>query len=176
MEIINYGIILRKITLNDMELMRTWRNSDFVKKHMVFKSYLTREMQIDWYLKINNINNYYFIIYKENKPIGITNLKDIDFSNGTAESGIFMYSEEYTNSDLGVRATFSLLDFAFLTLKLNKLRQTIIVENKAAMNFNKSLGVKITENKDGICKGELVKEDYYKKTLKIRNYINKYIS
>ena len=176
MEIINYGIILRKITLNDLELIRTWRNSEYVKSFMVFKSYISKEMQENWFLQINNDNNYYFIIYKENTPIGLTNLKDIDFYNGTAESGIFMHSEEYTNSDLGVRATFSLLDFAFLTLKLNKLLQTIIVENKAAMNFNKSLGVRITENKDGICKGELVKEDYFKKTLKIRNYINKDIS
>lgn len=166
-----YGITLQKISISDLELIRSWRNSDYVKQYMVFQDHITSEMQLNWFHKIDNLNNYYFLIIQNNEAIGLANIKDINHDLKTGESGIFMKSEEYTNSDSGVRATLTLLDFAFLTLNLVRLFQTITKANKAAQNFNKHLGVTITLTENDVSKGFLDKENYLKRTNKIRKFL-----
>lgn len=172
MIISKYNIVLQKIDASDLELLRNWRNSNFVKQFMIYKDYITSEMQIEWYEKINNKNNYYFKILKDGLPIGLTNIKDIDLDNETGESGIFLVSPEFINSDIGIRASIVLLDFAFFTLGLKELYQTIDINNKTALSFNKHLGVLIIEDTIGIYKGVLTRERYINKTEKIKKYLN----
>lgn len=172
MIITDYGILLKQIGTEDLELIREWRNSEYVKQYMVFKDHITSEMQLNWFNRINNEHHYYFLIIHENTPIGLANIKDIDLEKQSGESGIFMNKPEYTDSDLGVKATLALLDFAFLTLNLVRLYQTITTLNTAALNFNKHLGVVITETTGEINKGFLLKETYLTKTNKIRNFLN----
>lgn len=167
-----YGITLQKISISDLELIRAWRNSDYVKQYMVFQDHITSEMQLNWFHKIDNTKNYYFLIIQDNTAIGLANIKDINHDSKTGESGIFMKSEVYTNSDSGVKATLALLDFAFLTLNLVKLFQTITKANKAAQNFNKHLGVTITHTQNGVSHGYLDKEKYLLRTDKIRKFLN----
>jgi UDP-4-amino-4,6-dideoxy-N-acetyl-beta-L-altrosamine N-acetyltransferase len=172
MKILKYGIELKKIESSDLELIRGWRNSDYVKKYMVFKDYITFGMQQNWFNKISNENNYYFVIITDGIAVGLASIKDIDNNLKIGESGIFMKSEEYTNSDIGVKATLALLDFAFLTLSLEKLFQTIKEANKSAKNFNKHLGVIITQTKNGVSYGYLSKQNYLLRTQKVRKFLN----
>lgn len=172
MIISKYGIGLKKIESSDLELIRGWRNSDYVKNYMVFKGHITFEMQQNWFRKISNENNYFFVIIKDDNAVGLANIKDIDYDLKTGESGVFVKSEEYTNSDIGVKATLALLDFAFLTLSLKKLFQTIKEDNTSAQNFNKHLGVIISQTKNGVSYGYLSKQNYLIRTEKIRKFLN----
>ena len=172
MIISKYGINLKQIATSDLEMIRSWRNSDYVKKYMVFQDHITSEMQQNWFHSIDNVNNYYFLIIQDHETIGLANIKDINYDLKTGESGIFMKSEEYTNSDSGVKATLALLDFAFIKLNLARLYQTITKTNKAAQNFNKHLGVTITKIQDDVSHGYLDKETYLLRTDKIRNFLN----
>lgn len=131
-------------------------------------------MQKNWFKKINNKNNYYFLIIHEEEPVGLTNIKDIDFKSGTGESGIFLHSPVYTGSIVAIQAIFTTLDFAFIDLNLISLYQTILISNKAAIKLNKYLGVQIVESKDGVIRSILKKENYLIKTHKNRIFLKKH--
>ena len=173
MKLSNYGVILQKISLSDLELIRKWRNSDSVKQHMVFQDHITSEMQLNWFHKIDNPNNYYFLIIKDGTAIGLANIKDINYESKTGESGIFLCDSEHQGSFTGALATFVLLDFAFDTLNLQILKQSILSTNKNAISFNKKLGVEIVETKNGILTTKLEMNSYKYNNLKLLPILNK---
>ena len=170
-----YGISLKKIQKSDLELVRNWRNSDYVKQFMIFKDFISPQMQNEWFLKVDNDNNFYFIISYHNIPIGLANIKDINSELKTAEWGIFLCSPKFLNGVIAIRSTFLLLDFAFENLNIFSLYSTILSSNLSALNFNKQIGLKVLENDNKIIKGILFKGDYLYKTKKLKELLSKYI-
>jgi hypothetical protein len=73
-----YGVKLRRLQIEDIELVRFWRNQEHVVKNMEFKRQITSEEQLIWFNSINNIANYYFMIEFEGKDIGVINVKNVD--------------------------------------------------------------------------------------------------
>ena len=100
MKITNYGVTLSRLTEDKIELVRNWRNDPKIAQYMEFKEHITPEMQLNWFKKINNENNYFFIIEFEGKEIGLINVKDIHYSEKVGEGGIFIYDDNYLNSDI----------------------------------------------------------------------------
>jgi RimJ/RimL family protein N-acetyltransferase len=132
-----------------IELVRFWRNDPKITQFMDFKDYISQEMQVIWFNKINNKYNYYFIIEVDNKEVGLVNIKDIDYENCIGETGIFVYDDFYLNSDLPFRAILCANDYYFEDLNMKILLGRVIKNNKRAIRFNKALGskeFKIIEN------------------------------
>ena len=170
-----HDIRLKKILKSDLELIRGWRNSVFVKQFMVFQDFISPQMQEEWYLKIDNDYNFYFIILNQNIPIGLANIKDINTELRTGEWGIFLCSAEFLNGILGIRSTFLLLDFAFEELQLCSLYFTTLTSNLSALNLNKKIGGRVLENDNNVIKGILNQTDYLNKTKKLKELLTKYI-
>jgi len=163
MEWERYGITLRRLTSDKIELVRNWRNDPKISQYMFFKEYITPEMQLEWFSKINNDLNYYFIIEFNKQEIGLVNIKNIDKEKKCGEGGIFIFVDEYLNSDIPFRVAFCNLDFAFEELKLDYIYAQIIPENKRAVQFNKALGHEIKTSEDGNSVfATLTKDNYYK--------------
>lgn len=135
-EISNYGITLRRLTEDKIEMVRNWRNDPKIQKFMDFKDYITPDMQLSWFKKIDNENNYYFIILWQNKEVGLINVKDIDFINKTGETGIFIYDDDCLDSDVALRASLCRDDFIWDVLKLEKLYIHIMKDNIRAIKYN----------------------------------------
>lgn len=173
MQVDKFGIVLRRVESADIEMLRMWRNSDFVKQFMVYQDYITPEMQQAWFNKIDNIYNFFFIIENNNEPVGLANIKDIDYLHSTGESGIYLINEQLTQSDIATRAALALLEYGFDVIELKKIYQTILDNNSNAVNFNKYLGVKIISHENGIYKTYLEPNDFRKSTQKIVQYLNK---
>jgi RimJ/RimL family protein N-acetyltransferase len=169
---LKYNIRLKKILKSDVELIRSWRNSDYVKQFMVFQDFILPRMQEEWYLKVNNDHNFYFLILNRNIHIGLANIKDINSELSTGEWGIFLSSPKFLNSGLGIKSTFLLLDFAFKELQLCSLYSTTLTSNLSARNFGRKIGVKVLENDNKVIKGILYKTDYLNKT---KELLTKYI-
>ena len=51
-------------------------------------------MQEKWFEKINNDNNFYFIIEYEGREVGMINIKDVDYEKRTGEPGMFLYDDD----------------------------------------------------------------------------------
>lgn len=164
MKLEKYGIVLNRLTHDKIEMVRNWRNDPKIAKYMEYKDFITPEMQEKWFQKIDNDNNFYFIIEYGGKEIGLINVKNIDYNQKTGEGGIFIYDDEYLNTTIPFQISLCLSDFYFEILNLDKLICHILKDNKRAIKFNKMLGFKICENQENINhqKYILYPEIYYK--------------
>jgi len=163
MKVENYGVTLMRLTEDKIELVRNWRNDPKIVQFMEFKEFITPEMHLNWFHKINNDKNYFFIIEYDGKETGMINVKDIDNEEG--EAGIFIFDDYYLNSDLSFKSCVCLAEFCFETLKLKRMKAHILNNNKRAIQFNKFLGYKLSENQEGILNQlyYLTKEDFNSK-------------
>lgn len=145
-----YGLELVRLGHDKIELVRKWRNDRSISQYMEYREYISPEAQELWFSKIDNAENYYFIITFQNEDIGLIDIKDVDFSGKQGEAGIFIWDERYLNSDVSFRAAFALFDFAFDDLKLNRIISHVLSDNKRAIQFNKLLGFKLLAGQDNV--------------------------
>lgn len=130
---------------------------------MVYRQEITSEMQKKWFDKINNDNNFYFIIEYQGKEIGLVNIKDIDYENKCGETGTFIYDENCLNSDVAIRASCTIHDFIFNVLKLDYVYAHVLMDNKRALQYNQIISSHIIPEKstDDIAFVKRYKEEYY---------------
>jgi hypothetical protein len=165
-----FDVRLIRLQRDDLELVRTWRNSAHVRDNMVYKDYITEEMQNAWFESINNPNNYYFIIEFDSKKVGVINTKNFDKVHGFGEGGIFIGDQAYEHSFAAVYASLCLLNFVFYMLRdINKSHIRILKDNFRAIQYNKLLGYEwVEDSEDGLNEiYQLTKENYLVKGLKL---------
>jgi RimJ/RimL family protein N-acetyltransferase len=165
-----YGVCLRQIGPEDLEMVRQWRNSSEVAKYMAYREHITPEMQQNWYDGVCERGDLYFIINVAGKEVGLINLKNIDFIKSESESGIFIADKSFQNTHLIYCASFCLGDFASEVLRLRWGKIHILDDNKRAIRYNLSLGYKPTEEVEAGSNRlyTLEKSDYYKMSAKIK--------
>ena len=156
-----YGVKLKRLEFDDIELVRKWRNQEYVSKNMEYKKKISIEEQVKWFNSINNLWNYYFIIEYNGNKIGVVNVKDVDFDAGFGEGGIFI---GVLNKETQLAASFSslcILNFSFKLLDLTtKSLIKVNKKNKQAIEYNRILGYKLLESRGDFDLYELRKEDY----------------
>jgi UDP-4-amino-4,6-dideoxy-N-acetyl-beta-L-altrosamine N-acetyltransferase len=165
-----YGVTLKRITEEDLELLRYWRNQQSVKMYMDFRDYITPEMQQKWFLSVNNKYNYYFIIEFEGKKVGLINAKNFSYEDGFGEGGIFIWDQDYINSFAAVFSTLCVLNFVYFKVKLCKLsRARILRDNDRAIHYNQLIGYKLLPDQENVINQlyELTLEDYIKNATKL---------
>jgi hypothetical protein len=165
-----FDVRLIRLQRDDLELVRNWRNSAHVRDNMVYKDYITEEMQNAWFESINNPNNYYFIIEFDSKKVGVINAKKFDKVQGFGEGGIFIGDQAYEHSFAAVYASLCLLNFVFYMLRdINKSHIRILKDNFRAIQYNKLLGYEwVEDSEDGLNEiYQLTKENYLVKGLKL---------
>lgn len=165
-----FDVRLIRLQRDDLELVRTWRNSAHVRDNMVYKDYITEEMQNAWFESINNPFNYYFVIEFDSKKVGVINAKNFQKEHGFGEGGIFIGDQTYEHSFAAVYASLCLLNFVFYLLKdINKSCIRILKDNFRAIQYNKLLGYEwVEDSEDGLNQiYELTRENYLTKGLKL---------
>lgn len=144
-----YGLKYLRVTQSDLETLRYWRNQSFIASTMQFKDYITPKMQIAWFNKINNKNNYYFIIEHDNKKIGLINCKDAEPNTRIAEGGIFIWDKSYWGTPVPALASLTMLQAVFEVFKSgDESVATVAVDNVLALEFNEMLGYEIKHKTD----------------------------
>ncbi|MGD0755400.1 MAG: GNAT family N-acetyltransferase [Bacteroidales bacterium] len=168
-----YGVKLKLLTANDLELVRRWRNDPKIVRFMEFRDYITEEMQIKWFEKISNRHHFFYIVEFEDKDIALANIKNVDFEHKTGEGGLFIWDDNYTDSIISYKITYALYDFAFENLGLSQIECHVLQDNKRAIDYNKSLGFKLQPNQDIILNQlyKLTKDDYNTKKNRFLKYI-----
>ena len=163
---------LRAIELDDIQLLRYWRNLDHVRRRMVMTNYIERDGQRKWFDSLNNDLVRYFIFSLDAKDIGCVNLTKINFIEKTFEGGVFCGDANYLNHWVNVWACVKLYNFAFFELNLEKSFATILKDNKTALSLNKSLGYKFIEDvEQNIGRFVLTRAEYVLASEKIQRYL-----
>lgn len=57
-------VVLRKMCINDMEMVRQWRMMPEVTKYMYTDPIITLEQQIKWYDKVSKVMIYIGLLFK----------------------------------------------------------------------------------------------------------------
>ncbi|HXB39264.1 MAG TPA: GNAT family N-acetyltransferase [Bacteroidia bacterium] len=166
-----YGVKLTRLTADDIELVRHWRNRNEVANYMEYRNQITPEEQVKWFKSVNNKYNYYFIIEFEEKKIGLINAKNYNPKEGFGEGGIFIWDKDYINSFAAVFATLCLLNFSFFALNLTKSKARVLRTNDRAVHYNKLIGYKLLPGQDDVENQlyELTFEDYKVNATKLNN-------
>ncbi len=141
MHIEKYGVVLVRMALEDMEIVRAWRNDSDIMKCMFSQKIIGKEEQLAWFSRIDNEENYYFMINYGGQPVGQVSLSKIDQEKNCAESGILTYGQ-YQGRGLAQKAMLALLDFAFYELQLVFVTALVRADNMRAQKFHMALGYK----------------------------------
>ena len=174
MKIKKYGLELKEVEREDLELIRQYRNTDIIKNKMIHRQQITREQQLEWFKEIRTVNHYYFLIYKNDSAIGLINGKNIDFVNKTSEGGIFIWNED-RNYEISITASIILNDWNFFINAFEKNYAQVLKSNKQAIAYNEFMGYKIAEriheNKEVVWM-EQTREDYtqYRKKIELLKF------
>lgn len=143
MRLQRYGITLETLKPDHLEMVRLWRNQDFVRNNMQFQEELSREDQENWFANLDANQNLYWIIRTHQYPIGLIQIKDVDLQTSSGEAGIFVGEPSYLEMPQPMLAILFMMELAFFALGLKKLRAKIRTGNQHAISFNQKLGYKL---------------------------------
>lgn len=165
-----YGIELHRLTEDKIEMVRQWRNSDIIQKHMQYRKQITQDMQKKWFASVNNIENNYMLIKVKDEFIGVINGAKINWDNMiTGSGGIFIGELDYWSTSHPIAASLLLTDISAL-LGFLSTKVEVIKSNKRAIAYNKFLGYElIEESDDGVLSMELKMTNYEIKRNLIRD-------
>ena len=166
-----YGVTLKLLTHDKIEMVRQWRNDPKIQQYMEYREEISPEMQEKWYQKISNSGrDYYFIISYKGEDVGLINMKDFNEDMTEAEAGVFIYDDKYLNTDLSYRAHIVMLDYFYQERELEYTISHILKTNHRAQRFALFLGSKLCDGQDDVENQKYImnKEDYLNNKNRLR--------
>lgn len=162
MVIRKYGLELREVEIEDIEMIRQHRNSDIIRNKMIYRKTITREEQLEWFKEVKGLKHSYYLIYKNDVALGLINGRNIDHKKKTSEGGIFIWDKD-SSYETSILASIILNDWNFFFNDFNLNYAQVLKSNRQAISYNKFMGYKVAdrahENPDVIWM-EQTKEDY----------------
>ena len=90
----------------------------------------------------NHLYNFAIVLKSENKVIGGTQLRNIDYTQGTAHGGIWI-SEKYHGYGYGTEAWGARIEYAFNTLGLRRLENGFFDGNENSWKMQQKFGYQL---------------------------------
>jgi UDP-4-amino-4,6-dideoxy-N-acetyl-beta-L-altrosamine N-acetyltransferase len=150
----NSTIYFEKLSHSTIELLRNWRNQDFVLDQMEFREIISLEAQKHWFDNIKNDSSFeYYIFGVENEAIGLVHLAEINKDTSTATVGLFIGNANYIGTGIAFDASNFIIKRAFEELGLKTLFAKVRNSNTAALQYNAFLGfqfLKLANDEFGI--------------------------
>lgn len=168
-----YGIQLKRLTADYIELVRGHRNSEAIRNTMEYREIISPEMQQQWFREIDNERNNYMLIFVDEKPIGLISGTQIDWQNGiTGNGGIFIWDSNFLETVYPARAAVLMTDLGFY-LGIQKSFAKILRDNLKSISFNTSLGYVLLPNQEEVYNQqyELTAERYFSSVQKLRKIL-----
>lgn len=167
---------LRNLELDDIQLVRYWRNLDHVRNRMAITDYIARDEQRDWFGKIDEKLTKYFIYSLDSRDVGCVSITKINYADKTFEGGIFCGDALYLNHWVNIWACVKIYNYAFYQLDLDKSFATILNDNNPALSLNKSLGyVHLKDSDCNVSRFILNRDNYTNSTKTIREYLRRFV-
>ena len=170
MRLQRYSVTLETLKPDHLEMVRLWRNQDFVRKNMQFQDTLSREDQEKWFAELDLNQNLYWIMRTHEYPIGLIQIKDADLKALAGEAGVFVGEPSYLEMPQPMLAILFMMELAFYALGLKKLKAKIKTGNQHAISFNQKLGYKLVPNQpEGFQYYEVSENDFSLATERLRS-------
>lgn len=144
MKLTRYGIVLETMTADHLEMVRLWRNQDYIREKMQFQELLERSDQQHWFESLDPQTNLYWIIRYNDYPIGLVHIKDVDTELAQGEAGIFIGEPSFLKMPQAMLAILFMMELAFYAFGLKQLQAKIHHLNHKAIRFNCDLGYELS--------------------------------
>ncbi|UCH72595.1 MAG: UDP-4-amino-4,6-dideoxy-N-acetyl-beta-L-altrosamine N-acetyltransferase [Thermoplasmatales archaeon] len=150
---------LEYIRINDidkktLEQIRKWRNLPGIRKNMINDHIISKKEHNEWVEKVKNSKDtFVWTVYQNDIPIGIVNLKNIDYKNRITDWGLYIAEEECCSKGLSKNILYNLMSHAFDEMKLRKMYTYVLEDNLIAINLYKKMGFE----KEGCLKNQLIR-------------------
>lgn len=141
------------VNLTDEELLLIlqWRNHPEIRKCMNNTDPILVESHLNYCHNLKNREDViYWLILKDNQPVGVLNIIDIDYDKETCEPGFYLAPEVMGRGE-SIFVLSNYKDFLLNGLGFNALVGHNYADNKPALVFTMFFGAEITgiENKNG---------------------------
>jgi RimJ/RimL family protein N-acetyltransferase len=136
------NIRLEPLHVDNIELLRIWRNTNEVRSKMLFQDYISTSDQIKWFNNLDDTQHYYEIYFKS-LLIGFTHVKNINWSKKVGEAGILLGNKDFIDSHIPIIAILMMMNHYFYNYTFNELHAKVRKDNTAALELNLSLGYQI---------------------------------
>lgn len=171
-----YGVTLTRLAAGDLEMLRQHRNSPEIRDYMVYRDYISEEMQQRWFASINNRHNFYSVIWFEGEAVGVSHTKNVDWSTMSGEGGMMVWSKRHQNSQLPFLAALLGTDWMFNALGMNEIVGRVLKTNKRAIRYDRALGYEFTDGGGEVLIGRITPQSYQRATDGIRQVLTRELS
>jgi len=162
MRFTRFGVTLERLKRKNIETIRRWRNSDWVRPHMRWQHLIEPRDQECWFRSLDPRKDWYFEASSGAQPFGLFHIKEIDWRGRRGEAGGFVGAPEHIRIPSAAIATLALMDFAFVLLGLESLEAQFNPELHRVANFNRRLGYRVYRcEEDGFVRAEVTAERYF---------------
>jgi UDP-4-amino-4,6-dideoxy-N-acetyl-beta-L-altrosamine N-acetyltransferase len=169
MQFIRYGVTLERLAPNRLELVRRWRNSDWVRPRMRHREFVCPEAQVKWFEGLSPTDDWYFTALEEGSPFGLFHVKNVDWRSNSGESGGFAGDPALIGHSEPARAILALMDFAFLLLGLDALEAQYSLDLPKIVRFNTQLGYEPFERlPENFVRARVTAERYFRISTNLR--------
>ena len=149
-----------------------WRNSDAVKQNMLNQNAITLQEHLQWFDRACQLDSeYHFIIAFNNQEIGAANLKLL--GNNCAEAGLYLCDEKVKGSAYAFLPSLMLLEFAFNTLGVEKIKAVVLPHNQAAIRFNQNQGYEITKSTTELIQMQVAADNFEQRKRKLYRFFDR---
>ncbi len=133
------GDVLLKNFVNlsdeEVEMVRRWRNHPEVRRWMYTDHEISKEEHLSFIETLrHDKRNFYYLVYKVDKAVGVLSLTRVDFRNRNAYFGIYGNPEEKIHGAALILEK-SAISLAFDVAQLHTLKLEVIEDNERAINF-----------------------------------------
>ena len=126
------------MTLEDLTLVRGWRNHENIRKHMFNQHEISEKEHHDWFSKMGALAHVHLLIFElNNKPSGFAKL-EVSLEANKAVWGF--YTAPNSEIGTGKKLAQTVLAYAFEALELDAIDAEVIRTNKRSLAFHESMG------------------------------------
>jgi RimJ/RimL family protein N-acetyltransferase len=152
-------VILRPLDKEkDLGVVLKWVNDPELRQFVSFFLPSTKKQEEEWFDKKREDEIVLAIETKEGEFIGSIGLHKINYRHRTATTGTLIGEKSFWGKGYGTDAKMILLNYAFNTLNLRKIKSQAYATNQRSVNYSKKCGYKVegTLKKDLFVNGDYV--------------------
>jgi RimJ/RimL family protein N-acetyltransferase len=135
-------VILRPFDVTtDFELFLKWVNDPDVGRYLLRFVPIYRHQQLSWFQSLPNNTDVVFTTETlTGEIVGAIGLENINLVNGTACTWQIVGEKKYWGKGIGTEAKILLLEYAFQTLRLEKIGAEVMASNAGSLCYNEKCG------------------------------------
>lgn len=137
-----YLIRLRAVEREDLAQIVGWRNSPLVYKTLFEQDPISLTQQDRWFDRLTQVDDrrVFIIETREERPLGVIQLFDIDWRNRNADWGFYIGEVEYRMRGHAAEAEYLLLRYAFEHLNLHRVYCQTFAFNTKVLSMHRKFG------------------------------------